>query len=77
MTLLISVISVVGGLLVLAGWFLLGFRVGGSHWQHRLLQMQMESARARRQLHDLTREAFVAMADHAQSQVQRSSHEEA
>lgn len=77
MTLLIIVISIVGGVLVLVGWFLLGFRLGSSQWQSRLLQVQMESARARRQLHDLTREAFVAMADHTQGHIQRSSHEEA
>ncbi|HLX87237.1 MAG TPA: hypothetical protein VKR22_02075 [Acidimicrobiales bacterium] len=65
-------VCVIVAVLVVTGWFLLGFRLGGIHWQNRLVQTQMETANARRQLHDLTREAFVAMADHAQRHLHRS-----
>ncbi len=44
--------------------FLLGFRLGGDQWQRRLLEVRLEAARAERSLHDLTRNAFVAMAEH-------------
>ena len=43
--------------------FLLGFRLGGDHWQKELLQVRTEAVRAERQLHNLTRQAFVAMAE--------------
>jgi hypothetical protein len=52
-------------LIATAGWFLLGFRLGGGHWQEQMLRTRLETASARRELHDLTRQAFVAMADHA------------
>ena len=65
MLVLVIAVGAIVVVLAIAGWFLLGFRLGGTHWQSRLLQTQMEVATARRQLHDLTREAFVAMADHA------------
>jgi hypothetical protein len=45
--------------------FLLGFRLGGDHWQARLVQVRMEAARAEREMHDLTRQAFFAMAERA------------
>lgn len=44
--------------------FVLGFQVGGRYWQSELQRTRFEAARAERQLHNLTREAFVAMADH-------------
>jgi hypothetical protein len=55
------------GVIVLAASlaYLLGFRVGGQHWQSRLDEVRTESAEASRQMHNLTREAFVAMADYA------------
>jgi hypothetical protein len=46
--------------------FLLGFRLGGDHWQRELLRVRTTAAQAQRQLHDLTRQAFVAMAEEAQ-----------
>jgi uncharacterized membrane protein YciS (DUF1049 family) len=52
--------------LLLATVFLLGFRLGGDHWQARLLQVRIEAAQAERSLHDLTRQAFVAMAERAE-----------
>lgn len=46
--------------------YLLGFRLGGAHWYDRLVETRLAAAKAERQLHDLTRQAFVAMAEHAQ-----------
>ena len=51
---------------VLLGFFAIGFRAGGQHWQSELQRARFESARAERELHDLTRQAFVAMSDHAE-----------
>jgi hypothetical protein len=53
-------------LIVSALIFCLGFRFGGRHWKSELHDVRIEAARARRQLHDLTRQAFVAMAEEAQ-----------
>jgi hypothetical protein len=49
-----------------AAVFLLGFRLGGDHWQAELTRVRLEAARAERQMHDLTRQAFVAMAERAE-----------
>jgi len=46
--------------------FLLGFKVGGDTIQERLFAVRLESARAERDLHNLTRRAFIAMAEEAQ-----------
>jgi hypothetical protein len=52
-------------LLVFAlGVFLLGFQVGGRFHMSELQRVRYEAAKAERQLHDLTRDAFVAMAEH-------------
>jgi hypothetical protein len=64
MTVLVG-ISVMAVILV-ALVFILGFRLGGDHWQARLTQVRLEAARAERELHDLTRNAFVAMTEAAQ-----------
>lgn len=53
---------------LLATLFLLGFRIGGEHWQEQALQIRHEGARASRQMHELTRQAFVAMAEEADRQ---------
>ena len=53
-------------LVVLSLAFLLGFRLGGDHWQSELTRVRLESGQAERQLHDLTRQAFVAMTKHAE-----------
>lgn len=45
--------------------FLLGFRLGGESWLAELTRVKAEAAAAERRLHDLTREAFVAMAEEA------------
>ena len=43
--------------------YLLGFRLGGEHWLSELARIRVEAAHAERQLHDLTCEAFVTMAE--------------
>lgn len=48
---------------VMATVFLLGFRLGGEHWQSELARVRLQAAQAERQLHDLTRQAFVSMAE--------------
>jgi uncharacterized membrane protein YciS (DUF1049 family) len=56
---------------LMASVFLLGFRLGGDHWQSELLKVRLQAAQAERQLHDLTREAFVSMAEHAEGRRQQ------
>ena len=46
--------------------FLLGFKLGGDPTQSELLRVRVEAAKAERRLHDLTRDAFVAMANAAE-----------
>lgn len=48
--------------------FLLGFRLGGESWLAELTRVKAEAAVAERQLHTLTRQAFVAMAEEADAQ---------
>jgi len=43
--------------------FLLGARVSGSHWQRELLQVRTEAAEAARELHSLTVNTMLAVAD--------------
>lgn len=45
-----------------AALFLFGFRLGEDHSHGELTQVRLEAAQAERQLHDLTRQAFIAMA---------------
>jgi hypothetical protein len=49
-----------------AALFLLGFRLGADQWQGRLAQIRLEASKAERELHDLTRQAFVSMAEAAE-----------
>lgn len=48
--------------------YLLGFRLGGQKLQDELLRVRLEGIEAERALHRLTRDAFVAMAEHAERQ---------
>lgn len=64
--LLILILLVLAGLLVAV--FTFGFHVAGTNWQRQLLQARTEAAEAGRQMHDLTRRAFVAMAEEAERQ---------
>lgn len=61
---LLLVILLVAALVGLT--FLLGFRLGGQSWLAELHEVRAEAAAAERQLHDLTRSAFVAMAEEAE-----------
>ena len=61
---MVPVLGVAAVLAIVIGMFVLGFEVGGRFWQSELQRSRFETARAERQLHDLTRDAFVAMADH-------------
>ena len=59
-------------LVVIAGLaFVLGCRYGGDHWSSELTRVQAEAMDAQRQMHDLTRQAFVAMAEHAEAERRR------
>jgi hypothetical protein len=51
---------------LVASAYLLGFRLGGDHWRDEVLRVRSESVEAQRQIHDLTRQAFVAMAEEAE-----------
>lgn len=66
MTALLLVALVVGFLLVAVLIYLLGFRLGGQSGISELQRVRAEAAEAERQLHDLTRSAFVAMAEAAE-----------
>jgi uncharacterized membrane protein YciS (DUF1049 family) len=55
--------------------FLLGFRLGGEHWQSELARVRVEAAQAERQMHHLTREAFITMAEQAQRHTSLRRHE--
>jgi len=66
LTLTIITVVVVLAAAVLFLTFLLGFRVGGTSWFAETQRLRMEAAAAERELHDLTRSAFVAMAEEAE-----------
>jgi hypothetical protein len=61
----VLVLLVVAVAAVVALTFLLGFRLGGQSWFAECQRVRAEAAIAERELHDLTRAAFVAMAEHA------------
>ena len=46
--------------------YLLGFRLGGQSWISEAQRVRAAAAAAERQLHALTRSAFVAMAEEAE-----------
>ena len=46
--------------------YLLGFRLGGQSWISEAQRVRAEATAAERPLHDLTRSAFVAMAEEAE-----------
>ena len=60
------VVLLVAGLFLAS--YLLGFRLGGQKLQDDLLRVRLEGIEAQRRLHRLTRDAFVAMAEHAENQ---------
>lgn len=66
MTVLLVTALVVGFFLVVVLIYLLGFRLGSQSWICELQRVRTEAADAERQLHDLTRSAFIAMAEAAE-----------
>jgi hypothetical protein len=66
-TALLVVVLVLVTLLAVAS-YLLGFRLGGAHWQQELMRVRLEASQASRQMHELTRQAFTAMAEEADRQ---------
>jgi Na+/glutamate symporter len=46
--------------------YLLGFRMGGEHWESETVRVRSEAARAARQMHAITRGALVAMQEVAE-----------
>lgn len=52
--------------LLLAAVFVLGFGLGGAHWQRELAKVRRTAGRAERELYDTTINAFEAMADRAE-----------
>lgn len=48
-----------------ASVYLIGYLLGSHGWRAKLDQVRAESRVAERQLHDLTRKAFIAMSDRA------------
>jgi flagellar basal body-associated protein FliL len=63
MIVLLIIVLVLVLLALLASVFLLGFRLGGEQWQSELARGRLEAAQAERRLHNLTRQAFVSMAE--------------
>lgn len=53
--------------------FLLGFRLGGQSWIAEAQRVRAEAAVAERQLHDMTRAAFIAMAEEAEAARRRQA----
>lgn len=51
---------------LVASTFLLGFRVGGDHLREEVVRVKLDSLTAQREIHDLTRNAFVAIAEAAE-----------
>jgi hypothetical protein len=62
----VLIIAIVMGVIIAVLLFLLGFKLGNERGQSRIARVHLDAARAERQLHDLTREAFVAMAEASQ-----------
>jgi hypothetical protein len=60
------VVLLLAGAIIVTLTFLLGFRLGGQSWITEAQRVRAEAAAAERQLHDLTRSAFVAMAEEAE-----------
>ena len=62
----VIIFLVIAVALVVTLTYLLGFRLGGEHWLGGVQRVRAEAAAAERQLHDLTRQAFVAMTEEAE-----------
>jgi hypothetical protein len=65
MILLAVALAIVTALLIVAS-YLLGFRLGGEHWRDEVSRVRAQAAQAERRIHDLSRQAFIAMAEEAE-----------
>ena len=66
MTAFLIVVGVSGITAMIAVAVLLGFRLAAPERDRELLRVRTQAAEAARRMHDLTREAFVAMAEHVE-----------
>jgi hypothetical protein len=66
MLLLLLIVFLVLVFLAASLSYLLGFRLGGESTRSEITRIKLEAAQSERQLHDLTRQAFVAMAKHVE-----------
>ncbi len=66
MTAFLILVGVVGIVAMIAVAVLLGFRLAAPERDHELLRVRTQAAEAARRMHDLTREAFVAMTEHVE-----------
>ncbi|MCP3880848.1 MAG: hypothetical protein GY701_21005 [Sulfitobacter sp.] len=62
---LIIILLLMGVTLAITLTYLLGFRLGSHYSSTETQRVRAQAAAAQRQLHDLTRVAFVAMAEEA------------
>jgi hypothetical protein len=65
---LFLILFVVASVLLVLLVFLLGFRLGGEHWQSEVARVRLQAAQAERHLHNLAREAFISMAEAVEQQ---------
>ena len=65
---LMTIIFLVVLTALVATVFLLGFRVGDGSSATNLARVRSEAGEAQRRMHDLTRQAFLAMAEEAERQ---------
>lgn len=56
---------------LIAAVYLLGFLRGGRRFQTDLIRVRLEGIAGERELHDLTRDAFIAMSDYAERRRQQ------
>ena len=61
--LLLTVVLIIGSAFVV---YLLGYCLGGDHARDELLRVRAEASAATRQLHRVSRQAFIAMSEAAE-----------
>jgi hypothetical protein len=61
MTILLVIAALLAALVTTV--FVLGYWLGDSQARQELVRVQLQAAEARRNMHDLTRQAFVVMAE--------------
>jgi hypothetical protein len=66
MSALLIVFLVISLLVTIVLAYLLGFKMGGDSWASESRRVRSRAERASRDMHDLTRAAFMAMAEEAQ-----------